>query len=108
MGKDTFLGSLDSLAFFGHLVHFGQSSGPVAPFAVSLLSLRSTTVTRPMCFHYVADRAILEQTAAALFAALEQGVIQTGDIREYPLTEAVRAHHDVESRSTIGSVILVT
>ncbi|MSQ64699.1 MAG: quinone oxidoreductase, partial [Betaproteobacteria bacterium] len=28
VGKDTFLGSLDSLAFFGHLVHFGQSSGP--------------------------------------------------------------------------------
>jgi NADPH2:quinone reductase len=31
VGKDTFFGSLDALGLFGHLVHFGQSSGPVDP-----------------------------------------------------------------------------
>lgn len=107
VGRDTFLGSLNSLAFFGHLVHFGQSSGPVEPFAVSLLSIRSTTVTRPMCFHYVADRAILEETASELFRALAEGVISAGEIRQYPLRDAVQAHRDVESRRTIGSIILV-
>lgn len=107
VGRDTFFGSLNSLAFFGHLVNFGQSSGPVEPFAVSLLSNRSATVTRPMCFHYVADRAILEETASELFRVLAEGVISAGEIRQYPMRDVVQAHRDVESRHTIGSVILV-
>src|SRR5579859_4094119 len=35
VGKDTFYGSLDALAKLGHLVNFGQSSGPVEPLPVS-------------------------------------------------------------------------
>jgi NADPH2:quinone reductase len=107
VGKDTFLGSLRALAYFGHLVNFGQSSGPVDPFPVSLLSVKSTTVTRPMCFHYVADRTILEETAADLFHALEVGIIAAEDFREYPLADVAQAHRDVEGRRTAGSVVLV-
>jgi NADPH:quinone reductase len=107
VGKDTFSGSLDALAFFGHLVHFGQSSGPVDPFPVSLLSARSTTVTRPMCFHYVANRAILEDTAAELFHALAEGIVSVDNIRQYPLHDVAQAHRDLEGRLAVGSVILV-
>ncbi|MEJ8824896.1 quinone oxidoreductase [Variovorax humicola] len=56
VGKDTFAGSLDSLALCGHLVNFGQSSGPVEPVALTQLSIRSTSLTRPMLFHYTARR----------------------------------------------------
>ena len=35
VGRDTFSGSLESLAMRGHLVNFGQSSGHVEPFSVS-------------------------------------------------------------------------
>jgi NADPH2:quinone reductase len=108
VGKDTFFGSLDALAMFGHLVHFGQSSGPVDPFPVSMLSAKSTTVTRPMCFHYVADRAILEQTAAELFEALTKSVITVEGIKDYPLRDVSQAHRDLEGRRTVGSVILIT
>ena len=107
VGKDTFFGSLDSLAMFGHLVHFGQSSGPVDPFPVSMLSAKSTTVTRPMCFHYVADRAILEQTAAELFEALIKGFVTVESIKDFALTDVAQAHQDLEGRRTIGSMILV-
>jgi NADPH:quinone reductase len=107
VGKDTFFGSLDALAFFGHLVHFGQSSGPVDPFPVSLLSNKSTTVTRPMCFHYVADRAILDETAAELFHALAEGIVSVENIRHYPLYDVAQAHRDLEGRLTVGSMILV-
>jgi NADPH2:quinone reductase len=107
VGKDTFFGSLDALAFFGHLVHFGQSSGPVDLFPVSLLSTKSTTVTRPMCFHYVADRAILDETAAELFHALAEGIVSVENIRHYPLYDVAQAHRDLEGRLTVGSMILV-
>ncbi|WP_431268916.1 zinc-binding dehydrogenase [Dankookia sp. P2] len=35
VGADTFDGSLECLALRGHLVNFGQSSGPIPPFAVT-------------------------------------------------------------------------
>jgi NADPH2:quinone reductase len=107
VGQDTFIGSLNALALFGHLVNFGQSSGPVEPFPVSLLSTKSTTVTRPLCFHYVADRRILEETAVELFEALTEGIIRVGAIREYSLDHVAQAHRDLESRLTVGSTILV-
>lgn len=47
VGADTFEGSLDSLAPLGHLVCFGQSSGPPAPLPMARLAARSLTVTRP-------------------------------------------------------------
>jgi NADPH2:quinone reductase len=56
VGKDTFQGSLESLATFGHLVNFGQSSGSVEPFEVSRLSKGSNSLSRPVVFHYVAHR----------------------------------------------------
>ncbi len=57
VGEDTFLGSPDCLALRGHLVNFGQASGPVEPLAVSRLSAKSNTLSRPMIFHYVSKRA---------------------------------------------------
>ena len=37
VGKDTFQGSFDCLAPMGHLVSFGQSSGPVEPVTTAML-----------------------------------------------------------------------
>jgi NADPH2:quinone reductase len=108
VGKDTFFGSLNSLAFFGHLVQSGQSSGAAAPFPVSALSEKSTKVSRPMCFHYIADRAVLEEAAAELFDLLARGIVKVEGIREYELRNIAQAHRDLESRTTIGSSILRT
>jgi NADPH2:quinone reductase len=49
VGHNTFMGSLDCLAVRGHLVNFGQSSGPMPPIALSRLAMGSHTVSRPIC-----------------------------------------------------------
>ncbi len=61
VGHDTFDGSLECLAMRGHLVNFGQASGPVAPFQVQRLAGKSNSLTRPILFHYIAERAALER-----------------------------------------------
>jgi NADPH:quinone reductase len=76
VGADTFDGSMASLGFEGHLVSYGQASGPVAPFSTGLLASRSLTVSRPIVFHYLRKREMLEDMAARVFAAFAQGVIQ--------------------------------
>ncbi len=107
VGRDTFSGSLECLALRGHLVNFGQSSGPVEPFPVAALSAKSNTLSRPMLFHYTADRGALEGMAAALFEALAAGVLTAGATQIFPLAEAAAAHRELEARRTQGSVLLL-
>jgi len=106
VGKDTFAGSLESLDFLGHLVNFGQSSGPVAPLAPSQLAGKSLTITRPMLFHYVRDRAALLGVAEETFAAVKSGIIRADIGAVFPLREAGKAHELIESRASTGSIIL--
>ena len=107
VGKDTFQGSLESLATFGHLVNFGQSSGSVEPFEVARLAKGSNSLTRPVVFHYVAHRERLEAMAAALFDALSQGILTPEPGKAFPLSQAAAAHADLESRRAPGPLLLV-
>lgn len=107
VGGDTFSGSLDCLGYLGTLVNFGQSSGPVPPFAIARLAARSTAIVRPMLFHYIRDRASLETMAHESFDAMTKGVIRPQVGLRVPLSRAAEAHVRLESRTTIGQTVLV-
>ena len=107
VGGETFYGSLDALALLGHLVHFGQSSGPVEPLAMPRLAAKSATVTRPMIFHYTQDPVRLQDMAASLFDAFATGILTAEPGQAFPLSEAGRAHAVLESRTATGPLILV-
>ncbi len=107
VGADTFSGSLDCLGYLGTLVNFGQSSGPVPPFAVSRLAAKSNTVVRPMLFHYIRGPAALEGVARESFEAMDKGIIRPQIGLRLPLSRAAEAHVRLESRSTSGQIVLV-
>jgi NADPH:quinone reductase len=109
VGKDTFPGSLDCLKPLGMWVSFGQSSGPVPEFKITLLSQKgSLFATRPSVMHYVASRKDLVVSANELFEAIGSGKIKVQVNQTYPLSEAARAHRDLEGRLTTGSSVLKT
>ncbi|WP_333842586.1 quinone oxidoreductase family protein [Pelomicrobium sp.] len=108
VGKDTFMRSLDCLRMFGTLVSFGQSSGPVPPFDVGVLSAKgSLYLTRPTLMHYTARREDLVMSANALFQMVLDGKIRIEINQTYPLEEAARAHRDLQGRKTTGSTVLL-
>jgi NADPH:quinone reductase len=107
VGADTFSGSLDCLGYLGTLVNFGQSSGPVPPFAISRLAARSNAIVRPMLFHYIRDRAALEAMARESFEAMAKGIIRPQVGLKLPLSRAAEAHARLESRTTTGQTVLV-
>jgi NADPH2:quinone reductase len=107
VGRDTFFGSLECLALRGHLINFGQSSGPVDPFPVSLLVEKSTTVSRPILFHYLIDREERQQMADQLFDALRTGKIRVQVGAKFALAQVADAHRALESRTTMGSTVLI-
>jgi len=108
VGKDTFEGSLDVLRPFGLLACFGNASGPVAPFAPSLLAAKgSLYVTRATLFTHIATREATQAMADDLFAVVESGAVQIRIDQRYPLAEVARAHTELEARATTGSSILL-
>lgn len=108
IGRDTFAASLDMLRPRGMLVLFGQSSGPVAPFDPAILGHKgSLFLTRPSLGEYTADPGEYRAAADALFDAIKKGAVKPASITRYPLDDAARAHADLESRRTTGSLVLV-
>jgi NADPH2:quinone reductase len=107
VGKDTFYDSLACLAPRGHLVNFGQSSGPVEPLAMPRLAAGSFTVVRPMLGHYTANPADRDAAADAFFQALRDGILAPDDPVRYALQDVGQAHDDMEARRTHGAVVLI-
>lgn len=108
VGKDTFPASLDCLRPLGMFVSFGQSSGMVPPFSISLLQQKgSLFATRPVLFHYIAGRKELDTAAEELFDVVRKGAVRIVINQRYKLEEAAKAHDDLESRRTSGTTILI-
>jgi NADPH2:quinone reductase len=106
VGQNTFMKSLDCLRPMGMMVSFGQSSGPIPPFDLSVLAQKgSLFLTRPSLMNYTAKREDLLTHAQDLFETVQKGAVKIDVRRTYPLSEASRAHRDLESRKTTGSSV---
>jgi NADPH:quinone reductase-like Zn-dependent oxidoreductase len=91
----------------GHLVNFGQWPGSVEPFKVAGLAGRSSSVARPILFHYIDQHKGVEQMAARVFDAVGQGVLAVEPGKVFPLAAAADAHVELESRQASGPLPLV-
>lgn len=108
VGKDTFAGSLDSLRPRGMFVSFGNSSGPVPPFAPLVLSQKgSLFFTRPTLAHYTQTPAELRARARDLFGWMKAGQLKVRVGATFPLAQAADAHRALEGRQTTGKVLLL-
>jgi NADPH:quinone reductase len=108
VGKDTFPGSLDVLKPFGMFVSFGQSSGPIPPFDITLLQQKgSLFATRPSLNTYSAKRQDLEAMAKDLFSVIESGTVSVPINQTYALRDAAKAHADLEGRKTTGTTVFI-
>ena len=108
IGKDTWDGSLDCLQPRGHMVSFGNASGPVLSFAPGTLAAKgSLYLTRPSLVAYTSTRKELEASAKSLFAMVKSGLVKIEINQTYALKDAKQAHIDLENRKTTGSTILI-
>ena len=71
----TFGRSLEALAIRGHLISFGQASGPVGTWDIGAIAAKSVTVSRPNFGHYTTDPPELRAMADRLFDALRRRII---------------------------------
>ncbi len=108
VGITTFEKGLNVLRPRGMMVLFGGSSGAVPPFDLIALSQKgSLYVTRPTLGHYIATREELVARAGAVFGMITAGKLKLRIEHTYPLSEAQRAHRELEGRKTTGKLLLV-
>lgn len=108
VGKDTFFTSLDCLRPHGIMVSFGNASGPVEPLSpLELANAGSLFLTRPTLAHYIANREELMGRAGELFGWISCGVLELAVACRYPLSDAARAHRDLEGRRIPGPPLLI-
>lgn len=109
VGVSTFMKGLDCLRPRGFMVLFGQASGPVPPFDLSLLNLKgSLYITRPGLPAYIASREDLVARAADVLGWIAAGSLRLRVEHTFPLREAAEAHRALEGRRTTGKVVLLT
>lgn len=105
-GPTTFQGSLDALRRSGTLCWYGPVLG--GPGLIDITSLpKSVKIGYATYYDHVYTPALLRARTAQLFDWLAEGRLTVRVGGEYPLVDAAQAHADMESRGTIGKLLLV-
>ena len=108
VGKTTFLKSLNCLKPRGLLASFGQSSGAIPEFNTKILSEKgSLFLTRPTLANYASNNNEILQRTNDIFSWIKNGDLKIRIHKEFKLSEAKEAHKELESRKTIGKLLLI-
>jgi NADPH2:quinone reductase len=105
VGKATFEKSLHVIQKGGTIVLYGTASG--APqIDSSYLANKQITLIQPALGQYLPDKISIDSATSELFDAFRTGIL--GEIKPiiYHLADVAKAHQDLESSKTTGSIVL--
>ena len=107
VGMATWDASLDSTRRRGLIVNYGNADAPVGGVNLGILATKGSLYnTRPTLFDYYAEAAERAAGAARVFELIQNEVLAVTIGQTYELTDAAKAHRDLESRKTTGSTVL--
>ena len=105
-GKDTLEISVASVRPRGMIALYGSASGPTPPFDLARLGPNSLFLTRASLGAYIATTEELRERARLTFAAYKAGQFKLDHITQFALSDAASAHRAIESRTTMGPIVL--
>jgi NADPH2:quinone reductase len=106
VGKTTFKRNLEAAAMQGHIVIFGASSGPADPISPNVLMPKALSVSGGTLFYFAASHKDIVRRSQEVLKGITKRWLKLRIDRVLPLASADEAHRILESRSTIGKVIL--
>jgi len=108
VGKPTFEEGLRCLAPFGHLIVYGRAGGAPDPLNLATLSPKSVKVSGfrlPTLTTGFPDKT--QEGAQRCFALMREGRLTLHIGRTFPLAGAADAHRYLESRQSMGKLLLL-
>ncbi|MDQ8728962.1 quinone oxidoreductase [Bradyrhizobium sp. LHD-71] len=108
IGGDVLPKGLTCLARRGHLLTYGQSAGPSPPFEWPPRGVPgSVYLSNHQGADYSHPGEATIRRAHEIFGWVKSGALKVHIHKEYPLADAVQAHRDLASRTTVGKLLLI-
>jgi NADPH2:quinone reductase len=105
-GGRVFDASLEALAPFGRLIAYGIASQEQNTVSSGALMRRSQAVVGFWLMHALRDPEMFEPPLRDLFGRVADGSLRVVEGETYGLSEARRAHEDLQARRTTGKLLL--
>jgi NADPH2:quinone reductase len=105
-GGRVFDASLEALAPFGRLVTYGAASRERNSVPSGVLMHGSKAVVGFWLVHALRHPEMVAGPLQDLFARVASGSLRVVEGATYPLSEAARAHEDMQARRTSGKLVL--
>jgi NADPH2:quinone reductase len=105
-GGEVFDQSLAALAPFGRLVAYGIASQRANQVSTGSLMRRSQAVVGFWLMHCLDRPGMVEEAVGDLFGRVQRGELRAVVGGTYPLSDAGRAHSDLQERRTTGKLLL--
>jgi NADPH:quinone reductase len=105
IGGDMLLKSIRSVRAFGTAITIGQAAGPIPPVAVEELR-PGKSLSHPSIMAWCADAGRYREAAEAAIAAMERGIV-CEIAAEYGLADVAKAHEEMETGRSAGSILLL-
>ncbi|MHB8382948.1 MAG: quinone oxidoreductase family protein [Candidatus Binataceae bacterium] len=98
---------LACLAPFGHLILYGRSGGVPQPLNLFRLFPKSQKVSAFTLYTAQAEPAVMRRGIEESFKLIEQKKLRLLVGRSFPLAQAAEAHRFMESRASVGKLVLI-
>jgi NADPH:quinone reductase len=107
VGKPTFEKGIGCLAPFGHTILYGRAGGPPDKLDVFKLFEKSLKVSGFVMYTASANPDLMRKGIEHSFNLIREGKLKILIGKTYPLAEAPAAHRFIESRGSVGKLVLI-
>jgi NADPH:quinone reductase len=107
VGKPTFEKGLECGAPFGHIILYGRAGGAPDKLDVNRLFPKALKVSGFVLFTASSQHHLMRQGTEACFNLMKEGKLKMVIGKTFPLDQAGAAHRFMESRQSVGKLVLV-
>jgi len=106
IGKPTFEKGIGCMAPFGHVILYGRAGGPPDKLDVFRLFQNAVKVSGFVLLTASSQHHLMRQGTEACFNLMREGKLKMLIGKTYPLAQAPEAHRFMESRQSVGKLVL--
>jgi NADPH2:quinone reductase len=107
VGKPTFEKGLECAAPFGHIILYGRAGGPPDKLDVFRLFQKAVKVSGFVLLTASSQHNLMRQGVESCFHLMKEGKLKMLIGKTFPLEQAPEAHRFMESRQSVGKLVLI-
>ena len=107
VGKPTFEKGISCMAPFGHIILYGRAGGAPDKLDVFRLFQNAVKVSGFVLLTASSQHHLMRQGTEACFNLMKEGKLKMLVGKTYPLEQAPEAHRFMESRQSVGKLVLI-